>query len=178
MDVQELEYNADMRIKFASINEKGQYVGDAHYDLYDSFIMEVVQEASWLPTEVPQIETKHEYMRRAWIFSKSTDQIAVVEHETGVEILVGITAAVAAAAIVGFTKWAWKEWKKLRSSQPNDLGFTVPNVEPSLVIEIVTDRWADGRIRTLKRSEVRGPVDAQVVGKHVEESFAELSSSI
>lgn len=36
MNVQELEYNADIRIKFASINGKGKYYRDTHeeYELF------------------------------------------------------------------------------------------------------------------------------------------------
>jgi hypothetical protein len=101
-----------------------------------------------------------------------------VEHETGIEILVGIAAGVGTAALVRFAKWAWKAWKTLRSAQSNNQPSMQPKVEPSLVIEMVRDLLPDGGIRTLKRSDVRGPVDVQVVEKQGEVWFAELVSRI
>ena len=166
MDVQELEYKADIRIKFASINDKtGGYDDDTHSVIYEPFFREM--EGDWWPQQNSPIETRFDYNRDAWVLShRSTGaQIAAVEHESGIELLVtGIAVSLASTAIVGFVKWAWNKWKKIRSSLPD-------RIEPSLQTEVVTEKFPDGRIRRTQRFEYRGPLDSELVGQLVNHSF-------
>lgn len=169
MNTQQLEYDADVRIKFAAVNNKGGLDGDAHLeylDLLSNFAN------GWTYTENPiNIETRFEWMRRSWTFTykdKKTE-IAAVEHETGIEILVGITSGLAVEAIVHFTKWAWQKWRASRALDKN-------KVEPSLIVETVTERSESGTVRTINKIEVRGPLAENDITKYIDAAFKSAAS--
>lgn len=94
-----------------------------------------------------------------WFFEHSETQTKVValRHENGLEIdiLSGVISSIMATAILGLVNLAWKRWKQARKS--------LQKTEPSLVIERVTERFPDGRIRHVDRFERRGPLDDEVV---------------
>ncbi len=170
MDIQKLERNADIRIKFASINDLGGYDGDADEE-YQSFFpkKEGKLEGDWVYKEVDGfIETRYEATRGAWelCHNPTQAQIAAVKHETGIEILIltGIASGVGTSAVIGLVKWGWKKWNTLRSSKAN-------KVESGFIIEKVTDRFPDGRIRTVEKRELRPPLDHEVVNKCLTETF-------
>ena len=62
MDIQKLENNADIRIKFASINERGGYDGDSH-DEYRALFPQTTGKLTegWQYEYVGLIETRFEY---------------------------------------------------------------------------------------------------------------------
>lgn len=171
MDVQKLEFDTDLRVKFASINEKGGYEGDAHEE-YAVFFAQLNKDWSYVEVEEP-IETRFEWTRNAWVLTHepTQTQIAAVEHETGIEILVsvgaGIVSTVAAEAIISFVKWGWGKWNSSRDSVSG-------KVNSSLVVESVTDRFPDGRIRRVDRLEIREPLKADLVSSYVEQSLTKL----
>jgi hypothetical protein len=171
MDVQKLEYDADFRIKFASINAKGGLDGDAHHPEYELFFAELPND--WTRHECPNpIETRFEWRRRAWVLrhSHSGTEIAAVEHETGIEILVAIGAGLATEALVVLIKWGWGKWKATRANLPN-------KVEPSLILENVSSRTPDGRILTIGRLEMRGPLTSEEVARQVESALGPIARS-
>ncbi len=165
MEVQELENNADIRIKFASINGRGAYDDDANEEYRTLFPEKAGDLAEgWRYEDVGRIETRFEYDRNAWRLEHPSSDIetAAVEHETGIEILVlGIASGVGTAAIVGLSKWFWCKWKDIR---PNKL-------PSSFVAEKVTERDADGRIRCVERIELRGPIDSFTANAVIEQVF-------
>lgn len=172
MDVQELERNAEVRIKFASINEFGGYNKDAGVE-YQAFFpqKEGPLEQEWVYKKVDKlIETRFEYNRHAWVLTHTPTQtqIAAVEHETGIAILTGIVSGVGTAAVVSLVKWAWQKWKSARASIPQE------RVESGIVREKVTERFPDGRIRTVERLELRAPLDPEIVNRCIEQSFGAL----
>ena len=67
MDVQGLENNADIRIKFASINERGGYDGDA-LEEYQALFPENVGDLTegWRYESVGMVETRFEHDRNTW----------------------------------------------------------------------------------------------------------------
>ena len=171
MDIQQLEYDADVRIKFAAINQKGGLDGDAnqeYLDLLSNFAN------GWTYTENPlPIETRFEWMRRSWTFTykdKKTE-IAAVEHETGIEILVAITSGLAVEAIVHFTKWAWNKWKASRAADTH-------KIESSLIVETVTDRTESGTIRTINKIEVHAPLAESDITKYIEAALKGAASKV
>jgi len=118
MNVQHLERNADVRIKFAAINQFGGLESDANQEYVDLF---TDFRKDWkLKENVGYTNDKSEWVPRSWVlqFKDRKTEIAAVEHETGIEILIGITSGLAVEAIVEFTKWAWKKWKALTSIWP------------------------------------------------------------
>jgi hypothetical protein len=166
MEVQELENNADIRLKFASINERGGYDGDAAEE-YQALFPENAGDLTegWRYESVGVIETRFEYDRNAWrLAHPSCDfEAAAVEHETGIEILVlGIASGVGTAAIVGLGKWLWRKWRDVRDPNKQSSSF---------VAEKVTERGADGKIRRVERIEMRGPVEATAVNAAIEQLF-------
>ena len=162
-DVQFLGKQRGIRIKFASINADGGYEDDCH-DEYITVFPETTGDLAedWKYSTVDgMIDTRFEHTRSAWRFSYRENKVAVaaVEHETGVEILVGIAAGVATEAISGLVKWAWNKWSEARR---------IKVLAPSLVLERVTERFPDASIRCMERSEIRGRIDKDHAHKLVE----------
>lgn len=162
--VQGLEYAFDRRIKFASVDNRGRYVGDAAEE-YESFL-------DGLPPGLRQesgdlaIQTRSEGARRAWhLRSKHELDIAVVEHETGVEfLLVSVVTPVfvglATNAIYDLTKWGLNKWLERRQSK-------VSKAPTFLEIERVR-KDAVGSVLGSETIRIRAPVDDQTLRSTVE----------
>ena len=99
-------------------------------------------------------------------------RIVAVAHETGLKLLlIGVATEVAAAAVIGFTVWAWNKWAEKRKNKPQppeviqSEGWTIQlpdrRATPALVFEHVTDRFPDGRVREMHHWEVRGPIQSE-----------------
>lgn len=164
MDIQKLEFNADIRIKFATITETGKMDGDAWQEYLDLFSDTI---EGWTFKKYDgYIDTRTAWQRSAWYltYADGETEMAAVEHETGMEILIGIVSGVATEAIVAFVKWGWAKWKASRAKEPQ-------KIEPSLVIERVTERTKEGIIRTIDRLEIRGPLTSEEVGKYLSKTF-------
>ena len=118
-NVQEMELSADFRIKFASIDDRGNYRSDASEE-YVSLFDEAPE--NWRVQQTGEVTTRREGQRSAWLLESDTGIIGAVEHETGLEILaIGIATNVAAAAIIGAAAWAWKRWNTSREGKPGKL---------------------------------------------------------
>ncbi len=168
MDIQKVEYNADLRIKFASINENGGWNYDAIQE-YTQFFDEFPND--WVYSEnTSQIETRFDFQRRAWVLthSDSKTEIAVVEHESGIEFLIAVGIGLSTEAIISLVKWGWKKWNTSRETLGKKL-------EPSLILENVTSRRPDGQILTVERMEFRAPLADNDVEKHVKGALSQLS---
>ena len=126
-------------------------------DQYSSFINEIEKEWSVQPIS-ESIETRYESYRNCWVIThnQTQNEIIIVEHETGLEFLLGIGVELAATAIVMLLTWAWNRWRKKRTTQEI-------KPEPSLVFERVTEKKPDGTSRTTERLEFRGPLDSEEV---------------
>ena len=64
-----------------------------------------------------RIETRHDPDRDSRLFSDGSHEIAAVEHETGVEILMALGVNVASAAIISFATRGWKRWRDARKGR-------------------------------------------------------------
>jgi hypothetical protein len=82
------------------------------------------------------VDTLFEHTREGWHLRSDDGDIAAIEHETGIEILVGIGIGLAVNAISGFTTAAWKEWRR-RRKQASEWREQLPQgpSEDRLVVE-------------------------------------------
>jgi hypothetical protein len=152
MDTQTLEHYHGVRIKFASLRDNSWLESDCH-DEYDFFPLEAPD--GWRITHKGPIATRYDSTRDSWLFSNGTFDIAAVEHETGIEILIAIGENVASSALVGFVVWAWARWKQARANKPM----------PSLVVERIVERFPNGTERMVKRITVKGDTNAAEIDK-------------
>lgn len=152
MKAQEYEDQWEFRIKFASIADNGYLIGDSHEE-YDTLFQDLPDE--WSANYEELVKTRQEGQRRSWLLRHNSEEIAAVEHETGVEILIAFGVEFTAAAIIGFTVWAWTKWRASRAGEI----VSGQKVEPSLVLESVEERFPDGRSRITRRVEIRGPLN-------------------
>lgn len=148
MSPQELERRCGIRLKFASLRADDTLDRDCHEE-YSVFPTEAPE--GWSVEPTGRIETRHDYDRDSWLFTGENNEIAAVEHETGVEILIAVGVNVGSAAIVGFAAWAWKRWDRARGDKPAS----------SFVAERIEERLADGTERMVKRVLVYAPVSEQ-----------------
>ena len=167
-DVQRLENDAEIRIKFASINDRGGYDGDAWIE-YQKIFPDPEGElpGGWRYQDVGMVMTRFENTRTAYRLKHADleEGAAAVEHETGLElVLIGVASGVATAAVVGLSKWLWKKWQE---SRPAD------SLPPSIIVERVTEWKPDGTILRSERYEVRGPLENEDAGKLLEQAFQE-----
>jgi hypothetical protein len=162
--IQDLEYSFDTRIKFASLDRKGRYRGDA-LEEYESFLDGLPSGWRREPGNF-QIGTRSEGSRQAWhLRSKDDLDVAVVEHETGLEILlVGAVApiaiSVASSAIYDLSKWGLSKWLQRRQGKAS-------KYPTFLEIERVR-KDAGGNALGSEVIRVRAPVDDQTLRSVVE----------
>ena len=150
MSTQTLENTHGVRITFASLRDDGSLDHDCH-DEYKYFPAAAPRE--WKVAAAGHIRTRHDHTRDSWLFSDGKHEIAAVEHETGVEILIAIGVNVGSAAIVGFATWAWARWTKSREKKPPS----------TFVAERIEERLPDGTERRVKRITVRGKLSAKQI---------------
>jgi hypothetical protein len=129
-------------------------------------------EEGWVATESKPIMTRSEYLRPTWILSDKKIQIAAVEHETGIEFLFDLAKDIAIGVttpiIVSILTKMWNKWRTSRtSSNPS-------KVEPSYIIEYVSEASPDGTIKTVKRIEIRGQVSTYKIGDQTAKALNEL----
>lgn len=135
VELQKFEDQAALRIKFASVLGEGpRLVSDASQE-YEGFFEEPPE--GWSVTEEGMIETISEYMRGAVRFSSTDGDVVMVEHETGLEILVmSVGLAESASRLIS---WSWKRWKKRRdASKPERDAGGYPAGNDTVVIERTT----------------------------------------
>ena len=123
---QALELATELRIKFASMDSRGDLRGDS-YEEYVRLFSELP--TPWSMEDLGRIVTRTEHTRAARHLTNGQIDLLAVEHETGVEVLLfGEASGVAVDAITGFAKWAWKRWRGLREG-----GW---KHDPSFVVEV------------------------------------------
>jgi hypothetical protein len=162
--LQELEYSFDARIKFASLDNKGRYVGDAHEE-YDSFLAGLPQ--GWRQQGGDfEIQTRLANNRRAWhLRGKDEFDIAVVKHETGVEFLllavvVPLVVGVATNAVYDLTKWGLNKWLAKRQGNASKL--------PTFLEAERIQKDAGGNVLGSEVIRLRAPVDDQTLRSTIE----------
>jgi len=175
-DVQKLEYNAAIRIKFASINDDGGYRRDASEE-YLSFFPESEGEleGNWFYKAIEgEIEARSGSLRHAWVLNHgpTQTQIVVVGHETGMEILVAIGISAAGSAIVGLSVWAWRNWRKARSNARNSNDKVEPSIEAEKEVETIYDNKGT-KIKTTKRVRMMQPLSDEQVRQCIENLFGD-----
>jgi hypothetical protein len=113
--LQILESAGNLRIKFAAMNNKGNYVGDA-IEEYDSFFDDLPTD--WTNNYEIEILTRTAGTRRAWAISSREMNVAAVAHETGLELLflIPVGVGVASMAIYDLVKWGINKWSDRRKS--------------------------------------------------------------
>jgi hypothetical protein len=166
MKAQQLEDRSAVKIKFASIGPGEFLVSDASSEEYAVLFQQAPD--GWAIVEDGQISTRAEGSRRAWLLAKDGVEVAVVAHETGVEIVIGVVGTIAAGvavdlakdAVVGLTKWLWRRWKGLRSAKVQKK----ERVDSSLRLECNIVRMPGGSLTTV-RLEVRAPLNDDTVAQ-------------
>ena len=157
MKGQEYEDRSNLRIKFASIGMDGSLVRDSSEE-YETLFAQLPDEWSILDTDF--VESRRADANRAWLLRRGAEEeLAAVEHETGVEFLLAVGVSVASAAIIQFVSWAWKRWRDSRAAHIK----AGVKVEPSFVLESVEDRFPSGRIRRTRKLEIYGPIEADAL---------------
>lgn len=163
MKAQQYEDCSNLRIKFASIDIDGSLVRDSANE-YETLFAELPDEWSILETDV--VQSRRADANGAWLLGKGAEEeLAAVEHETGVEFLLAVGASVASTAIIQFVSWAWKRWCDSRKA---DIKAGM-KVEPSFVLELVEDRFPNGQIRRTRKLEIYGPVEAEAIASAMRE---------
>jgi hypothetical protein len=150
--LQQLEYQADLRIKLASLDGKSRYVADACGEYVGLF---ADLPSGWRTAAEPvTIETRSEATRRAWLLSSGGTEVGAVEHETGLEFVLAIGGSVAAAATYDLIRWGLSTWLERRAAaraKDRDKAPTFLEIER-------TRRDADGQILGSETIRLRGPV--------------------
>ena len=172
-ELQQLENGPALRIKFASIRNDGSLASDATSDYVPFFNALAAEVPDWVEEPSTQfVQTRYEYQRSAHVLRHGATEIAAVEHETGIEVIVaGVAINIASAALLGLASWSWNKWKQVRDTQ------TAPGlekVEPSLVLEGVKERDNNGAPKEIVRVERRGPLNADEVSEHVRDFISNV----
>lgn len=185
MNIQDLEYYAPLRFKFASIGDDDlpRYDSNEEYRLIFP-IDEVPLGDGWIASNQGVIQTEKKQFNKTWIISKNifNNKINLVaqEHETGLEVLipqpvidlaVNVGVNIMTSLITSFGKNMWDKWK---SSRKSNTGLITEKVEPSFIIESSTERFNDGRIKESKRFEYRGPLDGDSVAEQLSKALLEI----
>jgi hypothetical protein len=173
MNVQQLEYDAPLRIKFASMDKNGRLVGNAgpyHYDFLfsdDSTMLE----GGWTVRRSDNIHTRQEPSQernghRTWILSKDKIQIAAVEHEDGIELLFDmvkdVTVQVGTAAVTSLITLMWSKWRKSRGSREDTYMKETLKILPN-------------GTKVYTREELPNSVSSKGIEENVANALAELS---
>jgi len=178
LNLQQLEYDTILRIKFAEIDQERGILrgiaGGAYHFLFPSQKTEL--EEGWIATQSEMITTKTEsHNHNTWVLSHKEIQIVAVEHENGIEFLFPviqeILVGVAATIVTSFIQHMWNKWGAARKAA------YVPGGEPSYVVEVASEAFPDGRIKTVKRLEVRGPVSTEQIGDLTTKALTEVPRS-
>src|SRR5919106_2468034 len=142
-ELQQLENAPALRIKFASIRKDGSLEPDASSDYVPFFAALTAEVTDWVDApNTLSVQTRYEHQRDAHVLRHDATEIAAVEHETGIEVIVaGVAINIASAALLGLASWSWSKWKEVRDAQK---ASGVEKLEPSLVLEGVKERNEDG----------------------------------
>jgi hypothetical protein len=119
------------------------------------------------------VKTRCEGQRGAHILRHGKSDLAMVEHETGLEVIVtGVASSLASSAITSLVAWGWSEWKQIRAAKA---GPNQPKVESTLMLEGVMERDAAGNAAEIVRVEKCGPLSGDVVSKDVADFIERLT---
>jgi hypothetical protein len=157
LGLQSLSRRAELHIKFASTDDAGTLVGDAH-DEYDGLFDELP--APWrVLVDGEETPVRNGGTRRGWLLSDGESFAGATEHETGVEIAIGVGVGVAAnliaPAVVRLAQALWARWNGKRATAASQANWKAPT---HLRIERV--HYADdGRMLASTTTSVRGPLD-------------------
>lgn len=92
--------------------------------------------------------------------------MAVVPHEWGVEILIGIAAGVATEAILQLTKYLWFQWTHQKVSKVDEV--------PIMRVQVI--RKTNRKGRTVQTLEIFGEVGAQAIASLLKDGMALLDT--
>jgi hypothetical protein len=169
MDIQQLEFNAPLRIKFASKSEHGHPASayDEYRDLFPDPVTPL--EGDWSATRSEEIKTrpKSHGQHNTWILSHDQIKIGAVEHEDGIEFLLSIASGVAVSVISPLVLRMWSKWGGLRKKYH-------PKETVSFVLEINSRTFPDGRSETESRIEKSGQVSDETIIEETEKALDKL----
>jgi hypothetical protein len=174
-ELQQLESSPALRIKFASIGNDGMFISDASDDDYQQFFADLPKEVSdWeLEPQTMSVQTRRESQREARILRHGRSELAMVEHETGLEVIVtGVASSLASSAITSLVAWGWNKWKQIRAAKA---GPSQAKVESTLTLEGVVARDAAGKAAEIVRVEKCGPLSGDVVSRDVADFIERLT---
>jgi len=163
-EAQLLEQSAPLRIKFAAMDDTGFLYGDSS-ELYPRFFAALPD--GWNAACLGKITSRRDRSQSAWHVTQGELHLVAVEHETGIElILVGAAANILSEAAMGFIKWAWSRWRRLRKDSP------APKVPSSVVIEVPRVASSAPPIRLV----IPPPVSDEDLGRYLRVALASRES--
>ena len=176
MDVQRLERDTPLRIKFASINENGNLFPDAHEEYDDIFPNQTTQlEEGWIATRSNDIEARDGSSgHKAWTLTHDKDKISIgaVAHETGIEFLIDylreVAVGVATTAITSLMNSMWNKWRASRKLPGKN------KIESTYVIE-AEKVLPDGSKKLIKENIAGGAVTTEQIHMHMANALSQLS---
>jgi hypothetical protein len=170
-ELERLELNPSLRIKFASLDDKGRLSSDAGEE-YNGFFADMPP--GWIETGQMTVKTRYEHDRTAHVLRYGKAELAIVKHETGAEvILLGLGINFASEAIVGLVVWGWNRWKQRRAAVA---AGGVAKVEPTLVLEGVVERDPASGSKEIARAEAPGLQSGEEIGEYVSKFIKRLQS--
>jgi hypothetical protein len=156
-EANKVETTTALRVKFASMDIRGNTVSDANnVEEYSGFFDDLPE--GWSAEPVGLIETRTEATRQAWHLSDGKNDFIAVEHETGLEVLVTpVVTGLVVKAVTTLVDWGWKRWTGRRKDVPY-------KEETSLVIEVPRSGSAN---TPPIRLVVPSPVSAEDIARYL-----------
>ena len=118
--VEQLDRQPGLRLKFVRKDRGGQipYSSEAYW----AQVLASQSPPDWEKRELGYVRTQAD-TRLAWELSQGRTTVAIVSHETGIEILVaigvGVASGVGSAAIVALANWLYQKNKEQVADTPN-----------------------------------------------------------
>lgn len=116
--------------------------------------------------DLPDPEQPGQGTRVGWLWSKGETRVAVVPHEWGVEILIGIAAGVATEAILQLANYLWSQWTRQEINGGDEM--------PIMRMQVI--RKTNNKGRAVQTLEISGKGGAQAIVALLKDGMALLDT--
>jgi hypothetical protein len=163
-DAQQLVDGASVRVLITAADAHGRLRAFADRSSYTALSKkpEGWRKSRELSVEDIRPDNLEKFKRPAWILSKGRTKVVALQHEWGIELLVGIAGGVGSAAVIGLTKLLWRKWQnQKKGKRTNELS----------VLRFQVMEKGRGKIRS-KTIEYSGDLTATQIEKVLLNGFA------